>query len=221
MAVDRQGMLDALYDGRGVLVEGIFAPGLMGYNPGLPKIPYDPEAAKKLLTEAGYSDGFDMKLSMIADNPDILARNELFQAMMADIGVNVTIDQMDEAAWYAVRADGALPAYNQVWSADYNDPDNFLYPFFAPGNTVKRSFNFKNEDLSNRIVAARAIVDPGARVKEYHELEKAIIQDEAAWIPLFALQHIFVVSDRVEGFRVSWNGWSDGWYYYDGLRIRH
>jgi ABC-type transport system substrate-binding protein len=221
MAVDRQGMLDALYDGRGVLVNGIFAPGLVGYNPDLPKIPYDPEAAKKLLAEAGYPDGFDMKLSMIADNPDILARNELFQAMMAEIGVNVTIEQMDEAAWYAVRADGELPAYTQIWSADYNDPDNFLYPFFAPGNTVKRSFNFKNEGLSNRIVAARAIVDPVARIKEYRELEKAIIQDEAAWIPLFAPQHTFVVSDRVEGFQVPWNGWSDGWYYYEGFRIKH
>ena len=221
MAVDRQGMLDAVYDGRGILVEGIFPPGLLGYNPDLPKIPYDPEEAKKLLAEAGYPDGFDMKLSMIADNPDILARNELFQAMMAEIGVNVTIDQMDEAAWYAVRADGLLPAYTQIWSADYNDPDNFIYTFFAPGNTVKRSFNFQNEELSNRVAAARAIVDPEARIKEYRELEKAIIRDEAAWIPLFAPQHTFVVSDRVGGFRVHWNGWSDGWYYYEGLRIKH
>ena len=206
MAVDRQGMLDALYDGRGVLVEGIFAPGLLGYNPDLPKIPYDPEAAKKLLAEAGYPDGFDMKLSMIADNPDILARNELFQAMMAEIGINVTIDQMDEAAWHAVRADGLLPAYTQIWSADYNDPDNFLYPFFAPGNTAKRSFNFKNEGLANRVSAVRAIVDPEARVKEYRALEKAIIRDEAAWIPLFAPQHIFVVAEMCDFVYVMYAG---------------
>jgi ABC-type transport system substrate-binding protein len=220
MAVDRQGMIDALYDGRGSVVHGIFPPGLVGYNPDLPKIPYDPEAAKKLLAEAGYPNGFDMKISMVAGNPDILSRNELFQAMMAEIGVNVTIDQMDEAAWYAVRADGDVPAYTQVWSADYNDPDNFIYTFFALGNTVRRSFNFGNEELSKRVAAARATVDPEARVKEYHDLERAIIQDEAAWIPLFNRQHIFVVNDRVEGFQVPWNGWSDGWYYYDGLRIK-
>ncbi|MDR3279740.1 MAG: ABC transporter substrate-binding protein [Synergistaceae bacterium] len=220
MALDRQGMIDALYDGRGSVLHGIYPPGLVGYNPDLPKIPYDPAAAKKLLAEAGYPDGFEMKVTMVANNPDTLTRNELFQAMMAEIGVNVTIDQMDEAAWFAVRADGELPAYTNVWSADYNDPDNFIYTFFAPGNTVKRSFNFKNEALTKRVAAARAIVDPAVRIEEYRELERAIIQDEAAWIPLFNRQHIFVLSDRVEGFQVSWNGWSDGWYYYDGLRIK-
>jgi ABC-type transport system substrate-binding protein len=221
MAVDRQGMLDALHDGRGVVMDGILPPGLLGYNPDLPKIPYDPEAAKALLAEAGYPDGFEMTLAMVANSPDTLARNELFQAMMAEIGVKVTIDQMDSAAWYAVRADGDLPSYTTYWAADYNDPDNFIYTFFAPGNTVRRSFNFNNEGLSRRVAAARAMIDPVARLKEYQDLEKAIIQDEAAWIPLFLRQHIFVTSDRVEGFKVSWNGWSDGWYYYEGLRIKH
>jgi ABC-type transport system substrate-binding protein len=221
MAVDRQGMLDSLHDGRGSVMDGILPPGLVGYNPDLPKIPFDPEAAKTLLAEAGYPDGFEMTVSMTANSPDTLARNELFQAMMAQIGVKVTIDQMDSAAWYAVRADGDLPTYTTIWSADFNDPDNFLYTFFAPGNTVRRSFNFDNAALSQRVAAARAITDPVARIKEYQDLEKAIIQDEAAWIPLFTRQHIFVTSDRVEGFQVPWNGWSDGWYYYDGLRINH
>jgi ABC-type transport system substrate-binding protein len=221
MAVDRQGMLDALHDGAGAVMDGILPPGLLGYNPDLPKIPYDPEAAKALLAEAGYPDGFEMTVSQVANYPDTLARNELFQAMMAEIGVKVTIDQMDSAAWYAVRADGDLPSYTTYWAADYNDPDNFIYTFFAPGNTVRRSFNFNNEELSKRVAAARSITDPDARIKEYQDLEKAIIQDEAAWIPLFLRHHIFVTSDRVEGFKVPWNGWSDGWYYYDGLRIKH
>jgi ABC-type transport system substrate-binding protein len=221
LALDRQGILDALYDGRGVLVDGILPPGLVGFNPDLPKIPYDPEAAKKLLAEAGYPDGFEMTLAHVAGSSEALSRNELFQAMLAEIGVTVKIEQMDEAAFFAIRADGKLPAYNNVWSADYNDPDNFIYTFFAPGNTVRRSFNFKNEELSKRVAAARAIVDPAARIKEYQALEKAIIQDEAAWIPLFTRQHIFIVADRLKGFRIPWNGWSEGWYYYDGLRLEH
>jgi ABC-type transport system substrate-binding protein len=220
MAVDRKGILDALHDGRGAVVNGVFPPGLVGYNPDLPEIPYDPEAAKALLAEAGYPDGFEMTVTQIASQPDTLARNELFQAMMAQIGVKVTIDQMDEAAWYAVAADGDLPSYSSSWSADYNDPDNFIYTYFAPSNTVRRSINFSDESLAQRVVAARAITNPDARIKEYQDLEKAIIQDEAAWIPLFNRQHIFVTGDRVEGFKVSWNGWSDGWCYYEGLRIK-
>jgi ABC-type transport system substrate-binding protein len=70
-------------------------------------------------------------------------------------------------------------------------------------------------------VNARAIVDTEARMKEYQDLEKAVIQDEAAWIPLYSLQHVFLVNERLKGFKPSWNGWSDGWYHYEGLRIEN
>jgi ABC-type transport system substrate-binding protein len=221
MAIDRKAILGAIMDGRGTLVHGIIPPGLIGYNPDVREIPYDPAAAKALLAEAGYPDGFEMTITQTANSPETLARNELFQAMLAEIGVKVTINQVDEAALLGMRADGTLTTYSSSWSADFNDPDNFLYTFFSPVNTARRSFNLKNESLSQRIVAARAIVDPAARIKEYQELERALIQDEAVWIPLYAAEHIFIVNDRVEGFKVSWNGWSDAWYYYEGLRIKH
>lgn len=219
MGIDRQAILDALFDGRGDVLSGIMPPGLVGYNPDLPEIKYDPEGAKALLAEAGYPDGFEMTITQENNSPDTLSRNELVQAMLGEIGVKVNIEQVDEATWYAVRAEGELPMYTTSWSADYNDPDNFFYTFFAPGNTEKRSFNFKNEELSQRVVAARAITDNDERMKEYQALEKEIIQDEAAWVPLFCKQHIFVTSDRLKGFQVSWNGWSGGWLWYDGLQI--
>ena len=45
-----------------------------------------------------------------------------------------------------------------------------------------------------------------ATVAEYRALEKIIVQDDAAWIPLFSRLHYYVLSERAEGFRVSWNG---------------
>lgn len=221
MAIDRQSILDNLFDGRGQVLSGIMPPGLVGYNPDLPEIKYDLAAAKALLAEAGYPDGFEMTITQSTNSPDTLSRNEMVQAQLAKIGVKVTIEQVDEATWFAVRADGELPMYTTSWSADFNDPDNFFYTFFAPGNTQKRPFNFKNEALSNRVVAARAITDNDARMAEYQALEKAIIQDEAAWIPLFCKQHIFITSNRLKGFRVSWNGWTSTWHYYDGLHIEN
>ena len=60
--------------------------------------------------------------------------------------------------------------------------------------------------------AARGIVNEGARIREYQALERKIVQEDAAWIPLFSRQHYFVVSKRVDGFRVSWNGWASNSY---------
>ena len=57
-----------LYGGRGKVENGIFSTGLIGFNPDLPEIPYDVEAAKALLSEAGYPDGFEMELCYSSDS---------------------------------------------------------------------------------------------------------------------------------------------------------
>ncbi|MGN1144152.1 MAG: ABC transporter substrate-binding protein, partial [Anaerovoracaceae bacterium] len=213
MAIDRQTILDTLYAGAGVVANGIFAPGMVGYNPDLPEIPYDPEAAKALLAEAGYPDGFEMTLSQTTDSPTTLSINELVQAQLAEVGITVTIDQMDEASWYDVRRTGALPAYMTSWSADFNDPDNFIYTFFSSDNTVARSFNYSNKDAIKRIEEARYIVDPDERVKEYQDLEIQVIQEDAAWVPLFHLEHVWLFSDRVNNYTPHWAGWSGACYW--------
>jgi peptide/nickel transport system substrate-binding protein/oligopeptide transport system substrate-binding protein len=134
--------------------------------------------------------------------------NEAIQSMLAEIGVKVEIQQMDSASWFATRKEGKLPSYFSDWSADFNDPDNFTYTFFYEKNSVARSYNYMNKEVSDKLVAARAITNPEERYALYQELEKKIVIEDAAWIPLFSLDHLFVVQPRVKNFKVSWNGWS-------------
>lgn len=208
MALDRQTLLDKLYNGEGKLVHGISPPGLLGYNPDLPKIEYSPEKAKALLAEAGYPNGFDMEIAQVTDSPNTLKMNEAVQAMLSKVGIKVKITQMDESTYFATRKEGKLPSAHNNWSADYNDPDNFFYTFFSAKNAKARSFNYTNKAVQDDLEKARTMVDQNERIKLYQELEKKIVQDDAAWIPLFALNHLFVVQPRVKNFQVSWNGWS-------------
>ena len=57
-----------------------------------------------------------------------------------------------------------------------------------------------------RVQKARTIRDASARLNEYRELERVIVQEDAAWIPLFSRLHFYVLGERVEGFSTSWNG---------------
>lgn len=212
-SIDRQQLLDTLYDGKGSVQHGIMPPGLIGYNENLPEIKYDVDEAKKLLAEAGYPDGFEMEICMVTDSPQTLRLNEMVQSMLQKVGINATIVQMDEASWYSVRAEGLLGSYTTSWSADFNDPDNFFYTFFAPQNTIRRSFNYKNEQAMEQVAKARSITDQEERIKIYRELEKQIIQEDAAWVPLYLRQHIFVVNPRVQNYVVMWNGWGGNLYY--------
>lgn len=217
MAINRQEILDKLYYGKGQIVSTIMPQGLAGYNPNAPKIAYDITKAKELLKEAGYQDGFDMVIAQVTDSPATLKMNEVVQAMLKDIGIRVEIKQMDSASFFGTRKEGKLPMYTSNWSADYNDPDNFIYTFFAPKNSATRSFNYKNEAVAKKLEQARKMTDMNERYKLYQELETQIVIEDAAWIPLFSLEHLFVVQPRVKNFKVSWNGWSNMPYY--GIKL--
>ncbi len=214
MAIDKQKILDTVFAGMGETQSGILPPGLIGNNPDLPEIEYNPEEAKRLLAEAGYPDGFSMEIAANADDVGTTSQvYELVQAMLKDVGIEAEIKMYDDATWRAKRADGQIGSYFSSWSADLNDPDNFMYSVFAPGNSERRSFNYENEAVKEKIVQARGIVDEAERIALYQELEKIIVQEDAAWVPLFYKEHSFVVNERVEGFKVAWNGWADTKYY--------
>ncbi|MBR3570074.1 MAG: ABC transporter substrate-binding protein [Oscillibacter sp.] len=213
-ALDRQALLNAVFDGRGQLENGIFPHGLIGFNPNLPEIPHDPEEAARLLADAGYADGFDLTVSYPSNSTD--AMRELLNLtafMWGKIGVRAALEELPEEEFMSRRKRGALSCYSGTWSADFNDPDNFIYTFFGTEeNTLSRSLLYPDGAVMERVRRARAITDEAGRIREYQDLERKIAQEDAAWIPLFSRQHIFVVSDRVDGFEVSWNGWSSNNY---------
>lgn len=208
LGLNRQVLLDAVYSGRGTLENGIFPHGLYGYNPDLPEIPFDPETAKELLNEAGYPDGFDMTVSVKSSSTTWeKTLLDLAVSMWEQIGVHADIEVLDEAEFMQLRKNGSLTSYTATWIADYNDPDNFIYTFFGnQDNTRGRSLCYPDEEIMERVRLARTISDPVARIQEYNNLEQTIIQDDAAWIPLFSRLRYYVISDRLEGFNAAWNG---------------
>jgi peptide/nickel transport system substrate-binding protein/oligopeptide transport system substrate-binding protein len=208
-AIDRAQIIEKLYYNTGSPAKGVLAPGLAGYNPDLPGFAFDQAKAKQLLTEAGYPNGFDVEIWQSTNSPTTLKLNEAVQAMLAQVGIKVTIKQVDSAAWYDARKAGQIPMYTTSWSADYNDPDNFLYTFWGADNTVTRGFNYSNPRVTEILNQCRVVTDPATRYGLYQEAEKIAVYDDAAWVPLFHLNHLFVVQPWAKGFTVSWNGWSD------------
>lgn len=210
MAVDRKLILQKMFYNHGQLENGVMPKGLIHYNPAQAKIEYNPEKAKKLLAEAGYPNGVDMEIALVASTGSQWQKmSEIIQAMVAKSGFRVTLKQMDEAAFYATRKEGKLPMYTNKWSADFNDPDNFFYTFFGPKGTVARSYNNNSPEVFAALDKGRSETDFAKRGKLYAELEKKIVIDQAAWLPMFSLKHIYVVQPKVRKFVVPWNGWSD------------
>ncbi len=215
MSIDRQAILDALYGGRGQVEQGIFPHGLIGFNPDQEEIKYDPEAAKALLAEAGYADGFDMEIAADSSASDTMTMAlEIVSDQLAEVGIRAEIKNYDESTWLETRKSGELGSFMSTWSADYNDPDNFIYTFFGNEEKTKiRSINYPDTEVMARVAKARTIVNEDERLAEYKALEEKIVHEDAAWVPMFSRLHLFALSKRVEGFAPLWSGLSDQLFY--------
>ena len=215
MSIDRQAILDALYGGRGQVEQGIFPHGLIGFNPDQEEIKYDPEAAKALLAEAGYADGFDMEIAADSSASDTMTMAlEIVSDQLAEVGIRAEINNYDESTWLETRKSGELGSFMSTWSADYNDPDNFIYTFFGNEEKTKiRSINYPDTEVMARVAKARTIVNEDERLAEYKALEEKIVHEDAAWVPMFSRLHLFAVSKGVEGFAPLWSGLSDQLFY--------
>ena len=186
-AVNRKSILDSIYGGDGKLEDGVFPTGCLGYseeNQGWLK--YDAEEAKKLLSDAGYPDGFDMEIAMDSSFEEAEKRAlQIIAQNLQDAGINAQIKSYDHASYLDLRKSGNLTAYLAKWILDYNDPDNVIYTFFgSEDNTAVRSIFYPDKEIIGRVAAARAIVDQDERMKEHAALEKKLVQDDAVWVPL-------------------------------------
>ncbi|MCB1408819.1 peptide/nickel transport system substrate-binding protein/oligopeptide transport system substrate-binding protein [Defluviimonas denitrificans] len=213
MAIDRQTILDKNFYGKGKLEDGVMPRGLACYTPA-EAIEYNPAKARELLAEAGYPDGVEINLQQVSSwSTKWSDMNQIIQAQVAEAGFKANIVTTDEAAFLAARKTGEAEAYTQVWSADFNDPDNFFYTFFSESGTKVRGYNNEDPEVFAAIEEGRGMTDPAARCKLYQDLTARIVGTDAAWVPLFSLDHSYVVQPRVKNFVVPWNGWSDMSYY--------
>ncbi|HEX3040453.1 MAG TPA: ABC transporter substrate-binding protein, partial [Caproiciproducens sp.] len=119
MAIDRKSILDQMYDGEGVVANTIVPSDILGYNKDAKEIKYDVNAAKQMLADAGYPNGFDLEIFQANDSAETLQCNQVIQSLLGQIGVKVKITQLDKATYLAKRKDGGLMMYQGNWSADY------------------------------------------------------------------------------------------------------
>ncbi len=215
MAIDRQAIVDSMYNGTASIENGIFPKGLIGHNENIEAIEYNTEKAKEILATEGYPNGFDMEIAIDSSSSDTTKSIlEIISEQLSEIGVNASLKTYDESTWLATRKAGELGSFMSTWTADYNDPDNFIYTFFGTDeNTKLRSLNYKDKEVIDRVAKARAIINEDERIKEYQALEKKIISEDRAWLPMYAKEHYFALGKNISNFTPNWAGISDMQFY--------
>lgn len=212
-AIDRQGLIDLLRNGRAVPAKGVLPPGMFGYNPNLEGYTYNPEKAKKLLAEAGYPDG--IKLTLQYNTDDIHKRiAEAFQQQMKPAGIDLELKHMDGAALFEAMGNGQASFFRVGWVVDYPDPDNFLYVQLNSANfgvlgNYTRFNNARFDQLTNE---ARVETNPEKRRKMYQEAERIVV-DEAPWLFIYHYTTEQLLQPYVRGYSLPSFGEYTARYY--------
>ncbi len=212
MALNIDQMIQGIFLGDAVREKGIIPTGIWGHSDDMEGFPYDPEGAKALLKEAGYREGeirFELSQDSSANSGVQLIYAAVSQQLEA-VGIRADVVTHEHSIWLALRSSGEMDSFVARWGMDYNDPANIMYTFFGNAESARfRSLNYADAETMARVSAARSIVDSAERKMEYQALEKKLIQEDAAWIPMFAELHLYALGDRVASFIPHWAGFTD------------
>jgi oligopeptide transport system substrate-binding protein len=204
-AVDKSQIISTVHEGVPQQAEGIVPPGVPGHNAAFKGLAFDPDRAKKLLSEAGYPDGKGfppLRLSFRAGQEDIKnTAVAVAEDLRNNLGINVELDETEWTTFLKQRNDGTMPFYFLRWAADYLDPQNFLTTMLH-SQTPENTLGYANPEFDRLCEQADLMQDPTQRFATYGKAE-AIAVDDAPWVPIYFQKDIELWNPRLKGVEES------------------
>jgi peptide/nickel transport system substrate-binding protein len=212
MLLDRESIRDEIYYGLAVITSGSFFVEEPEYNQDIEPWPYDPEAAKALLAEAGWTDStgngrldkdgreFSFEFMLTNDNPIAEMIATLFQESLQTVGIRMNIRQLE---WQAFLQDVKSHNYDAsilAWRlAPYPDPYQLWHSSQAVVNG-SNAVGFINEEADRIIEEARLEFDREKRIAMYHRFHE-ILHEEQPYTFLFSPKALAAVDNRFRGIK--------------------
>jgi oligopeptide transport system substrate-binding protein len=204
MAINKDRIV-RLINNRAVPANQPLPPAMPGYDSANKGYPYDPEAAKKLLAEAGVGEIATELYAMNVDpNPRIA---QSIQQDLAAVGIKAEIRSLAQAEVISAGGSGKAPMIwsgGMAWIADFPDPANFYYGILGCAGAVEGGWNWArycNKDLDARATNADAMVKAdqmGVRMAEWKAVFDDVMKD-APWAPVFNEKRFTYHSARLGG----------------------
>jgi dipeptide transport system substrate-binding protein len=206
MAMDKQAIIDVVFQGSGVIAKNPIPPTIWSYNDAIEDDPYDPEAAKAALEAEGVTD-LSMKIWAMPVqrpyNPNARRMAELIQADFEKVGVDVEIVSYEWGEYLSrskeLDRDGAVLL---GWTGDNGDPDNFLAVLLGCDSVEDANrAQWCYEPFEELIQKAKVLSDQDERAKLYEEAQ-VIFKEQAPWATIAHSTVFMPVRPEVEGFKV-------------------
>ena len=188
-AINRQAIIQAIYNGNARQASGILPETSWAFSELDFTHNYDPERAKQLLQQAGYARGFTMQIWAMpvqrAYNPNAQRMAELIQADLAVIGVRAEIVSYEWNEFRRRLDNGEHDSVLIGWVADNADPDNFFSPILSCAATQggNNRTNWCDPAFDQQLAQALTATTVEQRRPLYHAIEAYAVQ-QAALLPI-------------------------------------
>ena len=108
---------EVVFNGLVAPANQIITPGSTGHDPDLKQPDYDPAAAKRMLADAGYPDGFSSKMHVLAASQPTITLGTEVAGYLDEIGIKVEIEQMVGPSFAELFIQGGMhPFYVSRWT---------------------------------------------------------------------------------------------------------
>lgn len=212
-AIDKQRLIDLVYDGRARPAVNPVPPTMFAYNDAIVDRGFDVAKAKSLMAEASQEDGFTLPLKlelfvMASPRPYMQRPQEtavFIQQALGPIGIDLRIVTSEITQHFQRLCRGEHQLALSGWLADNADPDNFLYHLLDPDNINDLGGNntcrYRNREVHKLLLAAKSERNRDKRVGLYRHAQQ-IIFDDAPLVPLVHTDLTVAQRTELQGFRL-------------------
>jgi len=199
LAIDRDSIMEFIFQGISTAADSILAPGVQHVARGVVDYRYDPERARELLAEAGYPDGFDVTLTL--PNVDrFTLPAAVVQENLAEVGIRVSLEVMETQSFVArLRSPEGLAMFSLSRSQDAT-PDRVLYSWHHSSAIPENNWaRIRDPEVDAWLDEAISTLDENERQRLFGLVQERV----AAGHYYYYYDHenmIFAVRDSVQGF---------------------
>jgi len=195
-AVDRQALVNVAFEGLWIPGNQSVPPGHPFYANALPVPPRDVARAQALLREAGHQ-RVRVRLS-VPNTTDYIQASEVIQAMAAEAGIDIEIQQTETATLLRQWTSGDFEALIIQWSGRV-DLDGNIFSFNACGQSLNGG-HYCNRAVDAAMEDGRRNVDTAARAAAYERAARLYLADRP-YIYLWHPRVLHGTGATIEGLR--------------------
>jgi oligopeptide transport system substrate-binding protein len=215
LALDKQDIVTKITRAGEPIANTLVPPGSAGYTPPQGLV-YNPEEARRLLTEAGYPDGKgfpDVNL-LYAERGSTGPRmaTEIQALWRRDLGItSIHLRGQEWKVYLNTQSEIDFDFCMSAWIGDYNDPQTFLDMFVTGGGN--NNTNWGDPQYDQLLQTSEATPDPAQRMQILHNMENILVVNQVPIVPVyFYVGMSLYYPDKVGGFEPNFvddHRWGD------------